>query len=277
MYNVVLATVLLAGGQSTAWHHSSCYGCTGCSGYPGYQQVYSSCHGCSGCSGFGYAGYYRGCHGCSGYYSSCSGCSGCYGAWGYSYYSSGCSGCFGCSGGGVVIAMPAYSTCHGCWGCYGNVITMPPVAVQVAPVAPTVVMPTAGDSKAAAAEIERLKQEIKELREKAKKAPAKVEEQKKDLEESAAPKAPAKANTAKVTVNLPANAKLWVDQVECPLTSSVRVFDTPVLQPGQTYFYTLRIRVERDGNQVSDSQRVVVSAGQQVTVNFGSAIATAQR
>jgi uncharacterized protein (TIGR03000 family) len=273
MYNVVLATMLLAGGESTAWHHSSCYGCTGCYGYPGYQQVFSSCHGCSGCTCYGYAGYYRGCygcHGCSGYYSNCSGCSGCYGSWGYSYYSSGCSGCFGCSGGGVVIAMPAYSTCHGCWGCYGSTITMPPVTTQVVPVAPTVVMPAAGDSKAAA-EIERLKLENKELREKLNKKTSKE----KDLE-SSAPKAPAKSTTAKVTINLPANAKLWVDQVECPLTSNVRVFNTPALQPGQTYYYTLRIEVDRDGNQFSDSQRVVVSAGQQVTVNFGSAL-TAQR
>ena len=196
MYNVVLATMLLAGGESTAWHHSSCYGCTGCYGYPGYQQVFSSCHGCSGCTCYGYAGYYRGCygcHGCSGYYSNCSGCSGCYGSWGYSYYSSGCSGCFGCSGGGVVIAMPVYSTCHGCWGCYGSTITMPPVTTQVVPVAPTVVMPAAGDSKAAA-EIERLKLENKELREKLNKKTSKE----KDLE-SGAPKAPAKSTTAKVT------------------------------------------------------------------------------
>jgi uncharacterized protein (TIGR03000 family) len=260
MYNVVLAAVLLAGGETTAWHNS-CHGCHGCYGYPGYYR--STCHGCTG--------YYSSCYGCYGSCHGCYGCRGCYGSWGYSYYSAGCSGCWGCSGGGVVIAMPAYSTCHGCWGCYGTVVTMPSAPVIAPPR-----MPGAGDlsvTPTTMGEREAIEKLLKELREKK----IKKDKDKGPPEESSAPAAPSPA-VARVTVNLPANARLWVDQVECPLSSAVRSFDTPLLQPGQTYYYTLRMEVPGSGAP-SESRRVLVSAGGQVTVDFNAAAvtATAQR
>jgi uncharacterized protein (TIGR03000 family) len=43
---------------------------------------------------------------------------------------------------------------------------------------------------------------------------------------------------AKITVTLPANATLYVDNVLCPLTSATRTFATPKLQSGQKYYYT---------------------------------------
>jgi uncharacterized protein (TIGR03000 family) len=84
---------------------------------------------------------------------------------------------------------------------------------------------------------------------------------------------------ARITVKLPADARLWVDQVECPLTSAERAFNTPALQPGQSYFYTLKVQVQRNGTPVTDSQRVVMRAGQHVTVDFAGAesFTTAQR
>jgi uncharacterized protein (TIGR03000 family) len=74
--------------------------------------------------------------------------------------------------------------------------------------------------------------------------------------------------TAKVTVKLPAEAKLTVNGKPCPLTSSVRVFDTPVLEPGKSYYYTLKAELTRDGQTREETQRVAVSAGKQVTVEF---------
>jgi uncharacterized protein (TIGR03000 family) len=75
-------------------------------------------------------------------------------------------------------------------------------------------------------------------------------------------------STARITVRLPADAELNVHGVRCPLTSDSRSFDSPALEPGKKYFYTLRADVVRDGRQVSETRRVVLRAGDQITVNF---------
>jgi uncharacterized protein (TIGR03000 family) len=96
------------------------------------------------------------------------------------------------------------------------------------------------------------------------------------------PIAPAKVedgqNRARINVKLPSNAKLWVDNVNCPLISNERSFNTPALVPGRQYFYTMRMDVEKDGNVVSENRRVFVEAGAQVNVDFNApATFTAQR
>jgi uncharacterized protein (TIGR03000 family) len=90
----------------------------------------------------------------------------------------------------------------------------------------------------------------------------------------------APTDVARITVKLPSDARLWVDQVECPLTSEVRAFNTPALRAGNIYAYTMRIRYQRDGQAVEDQQRVLVAAGRQVNVDFtnsNGSVATAQR
>lgn len=84
------------------------------------------------------------------------------------------------------------------------------------------------------------------------------------------------ANSARVVVKLPSDARLYVDNVLCNLTSGTRAFNTPALQPGRKYYYTLRTEMNRDGRTVNQSQRVIVTAGQRVNVNFAEqAAATA--
>lgn len=89
----------------------------------------------------------------------------------------------------------------------------------------------------------------------------------------------ASASKARVVVRLPADARLWVDRVECPLPGTVRSFDTPDLNPEQSYSYTLRVAIQRDGQTVEDSRRVDFAAGQQVEVDFSGvgAVRTASR
>lgn len=93
-------------------------------------------------------------------------------------------------------------------------------------------------------------------------------------------KKPGEEQSARVTVNLPSDARLWVDAVECPLTSSVRSFNTPALNPGQRYAYNLKAEIVRDGRTITETQRVVLTPGEESRVDFssnGGAIATASR
>ena len=77
---------------------------------------------------------------------------------------------------------------------------------------------------------------------------------------------------------LPTDARLWVDNVECPLTSAVRSFDTPNLSTNQQYVYNFRMEVVRDGRTVTDTHRAVITPGQPVNVDFNQgAISTASR
>jgi uncharacterized protein (TIGR03000 family) len=173
-----------------------------------------------------------------------------------------------------VIAVPP-SYCSGCYGGYSGygAYAAAPVnggAIPVAPVGtPKVTMPPADPTVAPQTDAER--EAVRNLLEKLRKA--------KKPGESGIPGNPSSANTAHLTVNLPADAHLWVDEVECPLTSSVRSFNTPPLQPGQTYYYTLKVQVDGKTGPVTENQRVLVTAGQEVTVNFNNygALATAQR
>jgi uncharacterized protein (TIGR03000 family) len=85
--------------------------------------------------------------------------------------------------------------------------------------------------------------------------------------------------TAHVVVRVPEDARLFVDETPCPLTSTRREFDTPQLTPGQEYFYTLRAEVQREGRTVTRSKRLTVRAGEESTADFGEmrALETAGR
>ena len=72
----------------------------------------------------------------------------------------------------------------------------------------------------------------------------------------------------RVTVVLPADARLFVDNVPCPLTSGRRSFETPPLPAGRRFFYMLRAEVSRGGAVRTRSQKVLVEAGKDVTVRF---------
>ena len=48
-----------------------------------------------------------------------------------------------------------------------------------------------------------------------------------------------------------------------------RTFQTPKLEPGRTYAYTLKAEVTRDGRTLSETRQVTLRAGKPVTVEFG--------
>jgi uncharacterized protein (TIGR03000 family) len=89
----------------------------------------------------------------------------------------------------------------------------------------------------------------------------------------------ASAAPARITVRVPASAKLFVDDQACPLGSEVRTFRTPELRPGRQYYYTIRAEVDQDGETRTATRQVTFRAGQEVNVTFSDlmTVATARR
>jgi len=261
MYSVMLAAMLTTGADTTQWGCFRCHGCHGRSSCHGcYVYNAFSCHSfCSGCSRS--CSCYRSCHGCSGVVVVVGGCHGCHG----------CSGCWVsshcCHSGGIVVAQPRQVIQlqvspqpggprgpGGAMGPGGGGMMMG--GGGMAGMAPGLMPRNDAERKAVEDLLRRLREgmgdkkgfEKKEFKE------FKREEQKRD--EASLP-----GNKARVVVSLPADARLWVDQVECPLPGVVRSFDTPNLDPQQSYSYTLRIAVQRNGQVVQDSRRVQLTPG----------------
>jgi uncharacterized protein (TIGR03000 family) len=73
--------------------------------------------------------------------------------------------------------------------------------------------------------------------------------------------------TAHLTVRVPADAKLWFDGSTTTSTGPVRVFQSPPLTPGR-YTYEVRARWTENGRAVTQTQKVRVSRGAYVAVDF---------
>jgi uncharacterized protein (TIGR03000 family) len=187
--------------------------------------------GLGGCHGFFGGGRAR-CHGCYGGYGGCYAtyAGGCYG----SCYGSGCYGGYGYPsyGSGWYFGASCYGAgCHGCTG-------MPAYAP-----APTQIGPPGAPPGGMRPE----------------QVPAPKKEEGK---ESAA------LNQARLIVELPADAKLYVDDRLTNANSERRVFNSPSLQEGQTYYYILRAEVVRDGKTLSATKRVLLHARDVVQASF---------
>jgi|SRR5579871_3923056 len=193
----------------------------------------SWCWGCSGCHGG-----WGGCHGCHGLFSGWHGCHGCYGCSGsgchgiwYGCHTYAGYGCY-CWGGcyGAYAAGCSGAGCYGCFGCHGMPAAAP--SYMGAPGAPGGGAPE--------------------------QVPAPKKEEKKTTS----------LNQARLIVELPADAKLYVDDRLMQTNSERRVFSSPRLEDGQTYYYILRAEVVRDGQTLSDTKRVLVRAGDVVEASF---------
>lgn len=237
MYSVVLLAALTAGQVAPDWCHRHHCGC-----YAGY--------GCYGCYG-GYGSY--GCYAVPGFYG-CHGCYGCFGGWG-------CYGCFGCWGGLGSPYLPTTTFGPGpVPGLGGPALGLPGSAVPGA-------IPGAGypNMNVPGANIPGMT--IPGANMPGGNVPG-VNPPAGEAVPRPAPGQPQpQAGTsvrAKLVVDLPEDAKLFVDNVPMKTTSSRRVFVTPPLQEGQTYYYELRAEMERNGQPIAVSGRVVIRPGQEV-------------
>jgi uncharacterized protein (TIGR03000 family) len=70
--------------------------------------------------------------------------------------------------------------------------------------------------------------------------------------------------SARITVNLPEKARLYVNDVLWP----ARSFDTPALPKDKDYSYSLRAELDHNGQTLKEAKKVTFKAGQTVTVEF---------
>ena len=201
------------------------------------------CHGYAGCYGGGY-GCYGGGHGCYGGGWGCYGGGwGCYGGgYGYGCYGGG-YGCYGggwgCYGGGYGYnCHGCYGSAYNCYGCYGGCY-----GVGYTPYHSTPAVQYGAPVQAAPVQ------------------------QAVPVEKSSSTK-PARSN---LVVELPENAKLYVDGQLMKSTSAKRTFVTPELDANQTYFYDLKAEFERNGQTVNVTGRVTIQPGQDVVASLTEA------
>jgi uncharacterized protein (TIGR03000 family) len=195
-------------------------------------------HGYGGYSG--YAGY--SCY--AGY--ACNGCFGCYGCGGTVQGYGFAGGCYGyhggCYGGWGIYTGEyyCYRSCTGCYGCYGGyscygIPTYGPVTVDpfppINPKTPEVV-PQPGEKKK-----ETSKKDENQVR-------------------------------AIVRIEIPAGGKLFVDGNFINVAPGTSLFQTPALARGETYYYDIRIEVDRQGAIQSEERRVIIRSGEDIAVNF---------
>jgi len=80
---------------------------------------------------------------------------------------------------------------------------------------------------------------------------------------------PAASQTATMVVLLPrADAKVWFDGAATNQQGMERTFNSPPLDPGGPYSYSIRARWTENGQSVERERRINVQPGQVVTVNF---------
>ncbi len=195
---------------------------------PSWGRGCCGCHGCWGCCGCHGCCGCYGCHGCCG----CYGCYGCCGCWGCC----GCYGCCGCCGSYGCCGCYGCYGCYGCCGCYGCYGCCGGYAV------PGYAVP-AGAAPAGGGEMVP--------------APNKDTGKEKD-----------KGGSARLIIEVPAEAKLFVDDQPMKTAAERRTFSTPVLKPGQAYFYDVRAELVVDGKSYSETKRVIVKAGEVSRASF---------
>jgi uncharacterized protein (TIGR03000 family) len=75
-------------------------------------------------------------------------------------------------------------------------------------------------------------------------------------------------NSAHVTVSAPPDAAIWFDGTKTASTGSVREYQSPPLPPGNRYSYEVRARWNENGHEVTQTQKVEVTARAHVNVDF---------
>jgi uncharacterized protein (TIGR03000 family) len=73
---------------------------------------------------------------------------------------------------------------------------------------------------------------------------------------------------AHVTLKVPADAKVWFDDTLTTSSGAVRQYNSPPLTPSSQYTYDIKASWNENGHEMTQTQRVEVSAGAHVNVDF---------
>lgn len=195
------------------------------------------CHGCWGSRNGCWGG--RSCHGCA---ASCAGCygwaagAGCAGCWGGGL---GCSGCYG-------TGCHGWGSCYGgCAGCYGSRYGCVAYGCYGAGYGYSCLGSGCAGDGCGGVVVGAVSYET-------------------PISLAAAPV----SRSATIVVELPAEAKLYVDGYLSKQTTAIRTIATPELDSGTEYTYTLKAEMIRDGQVVTQTRQVSFRAGATVRVDL---------
>jgi uncharacterized protein (TIGR03000 family) len=167
-------------------------------------------------------------------------------------------GCYGYHGGcyggyGVIMVAPYYhGGCTGCYGAYGG-YSCYGVPVPVEAIVPPRKEPAAKDP------LPPIKDDKKEPE-----AVPLPKEKKTDDKKNDDKKA---KGSARVHITVPEGGKLFVDGQHINVPAGTRVFQTPELSVGATFYYDIAIEVVRDGARQRHERRVLIRPGDEVAVD----------
>jgi uncharacterized protein (TIGR03000 family) len=85
-----------------------------------------------------------------------------------------------------------------------------------------------------------------------------------------APALEAPASGAKITVVVPRSADVFFQGMQVPMSGVVKQFTSPELNPLLSYTYDIRVVWRDNGQLVSQAQRVIVKAGDDIMVTFAN-------
>ncbi|OAI48392.1 hypothetical protein AYO44_07095 [Planctomycetaceae bacterium SCGC AG-212-F19] len=73
---------------------------------------------------------------------------------------------------------------------------------------------------------------------------------------------------AHIIVDVPADAEVWIENQKTQQGGASRWFVSPALEPNQVYEYRIRARWTEQGQQVEQTQKISVQAGERATLGF---------
>jgi uncharacterized protein (TIGR03000 family) len=81
---------------------------------------------------------------------------------------------------------------------------------------------------------------------------------------------------AYVIASVPTSAEVWINGMKTNSTGRIREFQSPPLTSGQRYSYEIQARWSENGREVTQTQKVPITAGAHVIVGFPVSSATAE-